>query len=179
LVGAAAAVPARATALVAALEQRVERVARAGRAAARRPRIALLEWLAPPFTAGHWTPELIALAGGVPCLGAAGARSRTASWSEVASADPDRIVVACCGLSLERTAAELAEVARLPGWRNLRAVRNGAVTLVDGNHYFNRPGPRLIDSLELLAHLLAPALHPRPACWDEAIEPLGRAAVSL
>jgi iron complex transport system substrate-binding protein len=134
-----------------------ERVGNLGEHAGRRgwrPRVAMLEWLAPLMLAGHWTPELVAIAGGEPVLARAGERSRWISWSELRGADPDVIVVAPCGFPLERTRRELGLLAALPGWRRLAAVRSGRVFLADGNALFNRPGPRLVDSLALLAELL-------------------------
>ena len=174
-VGIAAGEPAAAASCVAALRGRIERVAARSAAVSgrRRRRVALLEWLAPPFTPGHWTPELIELAGGVCCLGAPGERSRTTNWAEVAASRPDLIVIACCGLDLDRTLADLNALSNDPAWRAIPAVQRGAITLIDGNHYFSRPGPRLVDSLELLAHRLHPAIHPRPSCWEAAVRRMG------
>jgi iron complex transport system substrate-binding protein len=163
--GAQAGVPEAATALRASLAARVAAVAeRTARIpAAARPRVALLEWLDPLFDAGHWNPELITLAGGYPALGLAGGPSMTRRWEELAAAEPDVVVVACCGYDRDRGLRDAAAIARLPAWRTLRAVREGRVLVADGNAYFNRPGPRLVDSLELLAHALHPIVHPLPA----------------
>ena len=141
-------------ALLARLSDRVGNLGeRAGRRGWR-PRVVMIEWLEPLMVAGHWTPELVAIAGGEPVLARAGERSRWISWSELRDADPDVIVVAPCGFPVARTRAELGLLATLPGWRALAAVRSGRVFLADGNALFNRPGPRLVDSLELLADLL-------------------------
>lgn len=127
-----------------------------------RPRVVMLEWVDPPFNAGHWTPQLVEYAGGQDLLGDSGQASRTISWPDVQAADPDVLVIACCGFGIERTLEDVQLMQALPFWSALRAVRDGRVYVIDGNHYFNRPGPRLIDSLEILAHLLHPGVHPLP-----------------
>jgi iron complex transport system substrate-binding protein len=148
--------PERAAPLIASLEARLDAVARAV-AGAQRPRVVCLEWLDPPMAAGNWTPELVACAGGEPVLGQAGAHSGTIGWDALAAADPDAIVVAPCSFTIARTRAELAARAADPAWRALRAVRAGAVHVADGNRFFNRPGPRLVDTAEMLAEMLHPA----------------------
>ena len=110
----------------------------------------MLEWIDPPFSSGHWTPELIALAGGRPLLGDAGTRSRTIAWDDVRAADPEILLIACCGFDVARTRRDLPILARQPGFEALTAVRTGRVYVTDGNAYFSRPGPRLVDSLEIL-----------------------------
>ncbi|MCB1749730.1 MAG: cobalamin-binding protein [Gammaproteobacteria bacterium] len=162
-VGAAAGVGERAATVVAGLRARVAAVVARNQALAARPRVALLEWLDPPFGCGHWSPELVAMAGGEEVLGRAGQASTTSSWAELAAADPDVLVFACCGFDPARTRVDIELVMREPAVRALRAVRDGRLWLVDGNQYFSRPGPRLVDSLEILAHALHPALHPLPA----------------
>lgn len=172
-VAAQAGVPHAALALRAALEARIAAVAaRTDRIpAAARPRVALLEWLDPLFDGGHWNAELVTLAGGYPALGLAGGPSTTRRWEELAAADPDVIVVACCGYDRDRGLRDVAAISRLPAWRTLRAVREGQVRVADGNAYFNRPGPRLVDSLELLAHALHPLVHPLPDGILPAVAP--------
>jgi iron complex transport system substrate-binding protein len=162
-VAAAAGVPERGAAVVGALRARVEAVAARSARMARRPRVALLEWLDPPFSSGHWSPELVALAGGVEVLGRAGERSRTLTWDEVAAAAPEVVVLALCGFDVERSLQDVPAVESHPAWRSLPAVREGRVYVVDGSAYFSRPGPRLVDSLEILAHALDPAAHPLPS----------------
>lgn len=115
------------------------------------PRVLVLEWFDPPFSSGHWNPELVALAGGVEVLGEAGQRSRRHTWDEVAGADPEFIVLAPCGFTIERTEQELGTLQSRAEWTRLGAVRNGGVTLVDGSAYFSRPGPRLEASLRIAA----------------------------
>ncbi|CUQ66583.1 cobalamin-binding protein [Candidatus Nitrospira inopinata] len=144
------------------LKARVEAVAIKSAGLQYRPRVALLEWLDPPFSSGHWGPELVRLAGGVEGLGREGQRSRTLHWDEVMEWQPEVIVIACCGFSVERTLADLPRLWAVPGWSTLPAVRSDRVYVVDGSQYFSRPGPRLVDSLEILAHALHPDVHPLP-----------------
>jgi iron complex transport system substrate-binding protein len=145
----------RADALAAKLEARVAAVAERSERAAHRPRTALLEWLDPPFACGHWNPELVRLAGGVEVLGREGEPSRRSSWSELREAKPEVVFVACCGYPLERSLADLGPEAdaALCGARGFAS---------EGRRLFSRPGPWLAASLEVLAHALHPALHPRP-----------------
>lgn len=118
--------------------------------------VVLLEWLDPPYVAGHWIPDLIAMAGGTDRLGRSGEASRRATWEEVAAADPDVILLSPCGFAIERSEAELPALLARPEWRSLRAVRAGRVALIDGNAYFSRPGPRLRDSLLIAAAAIDP-----------------------
>ena len=144
------------------LKARVEAVAAKSAAPAARPRVALLEWLDPPFSCGHWNPELVRIAGGLEGLGKEGFPSRRLRWQEVFAWRPEIIVMACCGFNVDRALQDLASVRWIEGWQELPAVRSGLVYLADGSQYFNRPGPRLVDSLELLAHAFHPELHPVP-----------------
>ncbi|MGH7289437.1 MAG: cobalamin-binding protein [Myxococcota bacterium] len=121
-----------------------------------RPRVAVIEWLDPLMAAGHWLPELVAIAGGEPLLASSGLRSRWIAWQQLAAADPDVIVVTPCGFPIARTRREIGLLRALPGWHALRAATSEQVFLADGNQYFNRPGPRLVESLEILAEILAP-----------------------
>jgi iron complex transport system substrate-binding protein len=123
-----------------------------------RPRVACIEWLEPLMAAGNWVPEMIELAGGVPLFGEAGKHSPWINWSVVQEHDPEIILVMPCGFDLERTRAEVNSLIKQPKWNDLQAVKNGKVFMIDGNSYFNRPGPRLVDSLEILAELLHPEL---------------------
>lgn len=129
---------------------------------ARRTRMVVLEWLNPLFSSGHWTPDLVELAGGVEALARGGARSRVLREAELMEADADLILIACCGWTAERAAPEAAAFLRRPGIRALRCVRDGRVYLSDGSAYFSRPGPRLVDSLEVLAHAIRPDVAPPP-----------------
>ena len=134
-----------------------------------RPRVALLEWLDPPFSCGHWSPELVRLAGGVEGLGREGQPSRTLSWEEVLRWRPEVVLIACCGFGVERTLRDLPLLSHVPGLRELPAARSDRVYVTDGSQYFSRPGPRLVDSLEILAHALHPEVHPLPAGLPAAI----------
>jgi len=168
MVGEAAGVPARASEAVARLEARVAAVESRTRGLVARPRVALLEWIDPPFGCGHWSPEIVRLAGGVEVVGREGQPSRTTPWPEFVAAAPAVLVVACCGFDRERTRQDLPLLASYPGFRELPAVRSRRVYLLDGNAYFSRPGPRLVDSLEILAHALHPELCPLPAGLEAA-----------
>jgi iron complex transport system substrate-binding protein len=149
-------------ALVHDAAMRIDRVRLAVRAA-RRPRVAALEWLDPPFVAGHWTPQLIDYAGGEDVLGLAGERSEVTSWELVAAAEPDVVVVMPCGYDAPR-AREEAETYR----DRLDSLGAGQVVAVEAAAYFSRPGPRLVDGLELLAWLLHPDRFPEPPPAAEA-----------
>ncbi|MFO7168401.1 MAG: cobalamin-binding protein [Chloroflexota bacterium] len=158
-VGAAAGVEQRAERLVAEVQARIERVRERVQQARTRPRVAFLEWLDPAFGPGHWMPELVELAGGKPGLGRAGAASRHVPWDDVIAFAPEVIVVAPCGFGVQRALKEAAEVLpRRHAWGALPAVRRGCVYVADGSAYFSRPGPRIAESLELLAELVHPEL---------------------
>jgi iron complex transport system substrate-binding protein len=134
---------------------RIDRVRLAVRGARRRPRVVALEWLDPPFVAGHWTPQLIEYAGGEDALGFAGENSEQRSWEEVAAVQPDIVIVMPCGFGAELAYRE-AEMHR----DQLARLGAGEVVAVDAASYFSRPGPRIVDGLELLAHILHPELVP-------------------
>lgn len=144
------------------LRARIDTVRERSERLTTRPRVALIEWLDPPFSCGHWNPELVRLAGGVEGLGREGARSRTLIWDEVIAWQPEVVVIAGCGLDVDRTLGDLPLLQSVAGWRDLPAVQSGRVYVSDGAQYFSRPGPRLVDSLEILAHALHPDLHPLP-----------------
>lgn len=124
----------------------------------KRPTVACIEWMDPLMAAGNWVPEMIDLSGGVPLFGEAGKHSPWLNWSVVQEHDPEILLVMPCGFGLERVRAEMESLTKLPKWKDLRAVRKGKVFLIDGNSYFNRPGPRLVDSLEMLAEIQHPGL---------------------
>lgn len=151
----AAGMPERAASVVEQLRARLAAVrwAVAGR---ERRRVALLEWLDPPFVAGHWGPEMIACAGGTDTLGTVGEKSAQIDWEYLRAAAPDVIVVAPCGYDVDRARADLAAAPLPPWWSDLPAVRNGQVFVMDGNAYISRPGPRIVDGTEILARLLHP-----------------------
>lgn len=176
LVAEAAGVEEQAGGVVGDLERRVVAVSERTAGLGERPRVALLEWLDPPFSCGHWTPELVRLAGGVEGLGQEGRPSRRLRWQEVLDWAPEAVVIACCGYDVERTLRDLPLLEDVAGWPELPAVREGRVFVVDGSSYFSRPGPRLVDSLEILAHALHPAAHPLPASLPAPVR-AGAAAV--
>ena len=153
-VGRAAECENRARQTVSGLQARVDCVRQKASSSRKRPRVAVLEWLDPLFNAGHWTPQLVDFAGGIDCLGNLFEPSSTISLDQLSDADPDVIVVALCGFNVERSRQDVTSIETRPEWQRLRAVRSGNVHVVDGNAYFSRPGPRLVDSLELLGRLL-------------------------
>jgi iron complex transport system substrate-binding protein len=158
-VGAATGRLTKAREVVARLQARCDSIACRTRElapAAARPRVAMIEWLDPPMAAGNWVPELVRLAGGDDVLGRAGEQSHWIGWDDVAAADPDVVVLVPCGFTLDRVVAEAASAAVRPHLESLRAVRTGRAWALDGHHLFNRPGPRLVDSLEALADVLHP-----------------------
>jgi iron complex transport system substrate-binding protein len=154
-VGDALGIPRRADELVRSLEDRLDMV-RQRRRSSQPPLFACLEWLDPLMAAGNWVPELVEIAGGVDALGRPGEHSGWLTWERLAAADPDVIAVMPCGFDIARTRAEMPAVTNDPRWHQLRAVREGRVYLTDGNQYFNRPGPRLVESAEILAELCDP-----------------------
>lgn len=121
-----------------------------------KPRVACIEWIDPLMAAGNWVPELVEIAGGQNLFGEIGKHSPWLEWDAFAPSDPDVIIAMPCGFDIERTMREMAALTAHPGWSELRAVREGRVYLVDGNQYFNRPGPRLVESAEILAEILHP-----------------------
>jgi len=161
-VGAAAGVERSAERVITRLTARVAAVVARTSELQRRPRVALLEWLDPPFSCGHWSPELVQLAGGIEGFGQEGRPSRGLRWDEVVAWEPEVVFIACCGFSVERTLRDRPALQSIAGWHDLPAVRSGRVYVTDGSAYFSRPGPRLVDSLEILAHTLHPEVHPLP-----------------
>jgi iron complex transport system substrate-binding protein len=137
--------------LIARTSRRVDQVKLAVKDVARRPRVAAIEWFDPVFVAGHWTPQLIELAGGFDVLGFAGEHSEESTWEAVAAAKPDVVIAMPCGYDAQRSHEEALRHAE-----QLRSVGAGEVVAVDASAYFSRPGPRLVDGLELLAHVLHP-----------------------
>lgn len=159
-VGAATNREAEADALVGSLRQRVEAVRQRVAAARTRPRVAFIEWIDPIFCGGHWNPELIALAGGEDGIGRLGERSEQVAWERIVAYQPEVMVIAACGFTEERSRQDEPLLRAYPGFADLPCARSGRVHFVDGAAYFSRPGPRLVDSLELLARLIHPELFP-------------------
>jgi iron complex transport system substrate-binding protein len=120
------------------------------------PTVACLEWIEPLMAAGNWVPELVELAGAVNAAGQPGRHSAWMKWETLAQLDPEVIIAMPCGFDLPRTRAEMAALTRHPDWQKLRAVKNRRVFATDGNQYFNRPGPRIVESLEMLTEMIHP-----------------------
>jgi iron complex transport system substrate-binding protein len=142
--------------LVARLQQRMKMIARRAAELSHRPGVACLEWIEPLMAAGNWMPELVGMAGGENLFGVAGQHAPWMTWQELCQRDPEVIVALPCGLDIDRTRREMQTLQSKPEWSGLRAVRRGHVIVTDGNQYFNRPGPRLVESLEMLAEVLHP-----------------------
>lgn len=121
-----------------------------------KPTTACIEWIDPLMSAGNWMPELVEMAGGINLYGEAGKHSPWMTWEDLVGKDPEVILILPCGFDIPRIQKEMPVLAERPEWKELRAVRSGRVYLLDGNQYFNRPGPRLVESLEILAELLHP-----------------------
>jgi iron complex transport system substrate-binding protein len=132
------------------------------------PTVAIVEWIEPLMAAGNWMPELVELAGGVNLFGEAGKHSPWMSFAELEKADPDIIIVSPCGFDIKRTQTEMHLLYNRPEWPKLKAVRAKDVYVCDGNQYFNRPGPRVVESLEMLAEILHPqefSFHHENTAW--------------
>jgi iron complex transport system substrate-binding protein len=143
--------------LVARLQSRMAAISAKARMLTGRPTVACIEWIDPLMASGNWMPELVEMAGGVNLFGDAGKHAPWMTWEELVAKDPEVILVLPCGFDLERTRREMPALTRRPQWQSLQAVANRGVYLLDGNQYFNRPGPRLVESLEILAEVLHPA----------------------
>ena len=148
----------KAETLVSTLRERVGRVAARVPQDGPRPRVACLEWLDPLYSAGHWVPEMVELAGGTDVLAAKHEPSARVSLEALAEAAPEVLVLMPCGFDERRTLKEWEPLKDLPAWQAIPAVANGRVFAVDGSSFFNRPGPRLVDGLETLARLIHPTL---------------------
>jgi iron complex transport system substrate-binding protein len=144
--------------VVRSLKQRINRIAQRAAGAQLRPSLATVEWIDPLMSGGNWMPELVELAGGRNLFGQAGSHSPWIDLQQLAEANPDAILVSPCGFGIDRSLQELSALTRNPGWDDLSAVKGSRVFVADGNHYFNRPGPRLVESLEILAEILHPEL---------------------
>jgi iron complex transport system substrate-binding protein len=150
----------RAERFVQKLEQRISFVREQAAKSSSRPRVACLEWFDPIYAAGHWVPEMVELAGGHDVLGRKGQPSAKIHWKQVVVLAPDIIVLMPCGFDIQRTAKEATILEQLDGWHDLPAVKAGRVFAVNGHAFFSRPGPRLVDGLELLAHIIHPEISP-------------------
>jgi iron complex transport system substrate-binding protein len=151
-------VPERGTKYVAGMRARMDAIAAKTQPLREKPTVACVEWIDPLMAAGNWMPELVEMAGGINLFGEAGKHSPWMTWDDLKAADPDVIVVLPCGYDMTKTLSELPALTSRPDWSSLRAVQENQVYVTDGNQYFNRPGPRLAESLEILAEILHPTL---------------------
>lgn len=149
-------VPERAATLIADCQRRLAEISERVKQIPTRPRVACLEWIDPLMAAGNWVPELVEIAGGENLFGQAGLHSPWMTWEELKESDPDVIAILPCGFDIPRTLSELNPLIEQAGWNELSAVKNHRVFVTDGNQYFNRPGPRLVESAEILTELLHP-----------------------
>jgi iron complex transport system substrate-binding protein len=143
--------------------------------------VAAIEWLAPLMAAGNWMPEMVEMAGGRNLFGQSGSHSPWLAWEDLRRADPDVVVLLPCGFPLDRVEQEARAVTALPGWSGLSAVEQGRVYLTEANQLFNRPGPRLAESLEALAQMLHPELFGRDlegAAWRRLAPRTGASAAA-
>jgi iron complex transport system substrate-binding protein len=142
--------------LIAAMKGHMWTIAERAKTVSNRPTVAAIEWIDPLMASGNWMPELISMAGGENLFGKAGQHSPHLSWEQLVSSDPDIILLLPCGWDIDKTRQETATLAAKPDWPGLNAVKTERVYLLDGNRYFNRPGPRLSESLEILAEIIHP-----------------------
>src|SRR6516225_9846417 len=144
--------------LSAVADARLQNVIELTKKTSRRPRVFCLEWIDPYYCCGHWVPEMVELAGGQDALGRKGADSVRISWTDIAALSPEILIVSPCGFGVEEAAEQAKQLFQQPGWKYLPAVLNDRVFAVNANAYFARPGPRIVDGVELLAHLIHPEL---------------------
>jgi iron complex transport system substrate-binding protein len=156
----------RAERLVRQLEERISAVRKEVARSFARPRVVCLEWFNPTYAAGHWVPEMVELAGGYDVLGRKGEPSARTDWNKIVESAPDVIMLMPCGFDVPRTLGEAAVLKQLVGWHELSAVKAGKVFAVNGHAFFSRPGPRLVDGLELLAHIIHPEIFPMQVSPD-------------
>ncbi|MGH9358019.1 MAG: cobalamin-binding protein [Terriglobia bacterium] len=152
--------------LTRSLRERVEAVHAKTKNLRERPRVLCMEWVDPPYCGGHWMKELVDLAGGRDELARPHRPSVRMEWKEVLEFSPEVIALTCCGFDLERSAQEGELLIQFEGARNLPAVRAGKVYAADASHFFSRPGPRIVESMEVLAHIIHPEIFPPPPLPD-------------
>lgn len=156
IVASACNVPDRGETLCEELQERIDIISHKLKYLDSRPKVACIEWMEPLMTSGNWIPGMTAIAGGLPVLAEAEKHSAYISWDAVLNENPDILILMPCGFPIARTLNEIDLVLHQPGFGSLNAVRNKRVYVADGNQYFNRPGPRLVDSLEILAEIIHP-----------------------
>lgn len=138
------------------LQERVDLIRHKLKFVENKPTVACIEWLEPLMISGNWVPELVNIAGGIPVMAEAGKHSPYIQWEDLRLQDPEVIIVMACGFGIERTLKEIDLLLQLPGFTYLQAIKNKRLYLTDGNQYFNRPGPRIVDSIEVLAEIIYP-----------------------
>lgn len=161
--------------LITESQAKLDQIETAARKLADRPRVFCMEWIDPIYCSGHWVPEMVAIAGGKDELGKRGADSIRISWNDVREWAPEILIVMPCGFNLEKVAEQAPQITKYSGWRDLPAVRNNRVYAVDANSYFARPGPRVVEGTELLAHLI----HPEAFAWHGAPDAFKRVEFSV
>jgi iron complex transport system substrate-binding protein len=167
LVGKIAGRTAQAEKLTSQLSERMEKVKEKTRTVPRKPRVAFLEWLRPPWIGGHWIPQMIDYAGGIDNLGTLGKPSRKIEWKEIVEYEPEIIILSPCGYEVKQVLAEVQTLTAYPNWDDIPAFRTSNIYAVNASAYFSRPGPRIVNGLELLAHIIHPKLFPETALAHE------------
>lgn len=142
--------------LIEELEERIDIVKHKLKYFPEKPKVAIIEWLSPLMIAGNWIPELVEIAGGKSILAENGKHSPFVEWQQVYDENPDVLIIAPCGFKINRTLQEIDLLLNQPGWRDLDAIKNNRVYIADGNAYFNRSGPRIIDTIDMLAEMITP-----------------------
>src|SRR5438552_10742401 len=150
--------------------QRINRVREKAQTVQSRPRVFFMEWLQPPWAGGHWIPQMVDYAGGFEGLGRPGKPSHRVEWTEVLNYQPEMIIVSPCGFDLNGVIGQLHELASYTGWENIPAYMSRNIYAVNASAYFSRPGPRIVDGLELLAHIIHPELFPKAPAEPLTVE---------
>ena len=166
--------PDRAAGVVEEMRGRIERIEEVTPESG--PRVAVLDWLDPVMVAGHWVPGMVERCGGTYGLADPGERSRPREWADIQAYDPEVLVLSPCGFDKDQTLANLEDVTDRDGWESLTAVENGEVYLVDGDSYVNRPGPRLVETIELFASVIHPEAVDEPAHYERGVSRLQQPA---
>ncbi len=157
----------RAGELASQLSQRISRVREKTRNVKHRPRVFFMEWLQPPWAAGHWIPQMVDYAGGIENIGTLGKPSRKVEWEKIVEYQPEIIVLSPCGFDVKQTLDEVHVLSSYQGWDKIPAFRSSSIYAVNASAYFSRPGPRVVDGLELLAHVIHPELFPQVPRIDD------------